>query len=169
MNITIGSMAFMLDNFESFTHIISIVDKSFNLDMLPKKALTKFNWFISVMDDLEDEPINPNNNVRVPTLEEVLEIIEFSSHLTDEDTILIHCHGGVCRSTAIAWLILVMHGMTFEAAMNMVQLTSSFAWPNMRIVNFGDRILGLGGKATHWMHNWRIENEVRLNAELFDI
>lgn len=169
MNVTIGNTEFMLKNHESFSHVVCIVDKSFDLVSVIKatKDLIFHNWIISIMDDFEDSPVVVNPAVSIPMLNDVLEIMEFTS-MIDEGNVLVSCHGGVCRSTAIGWLILIQHGMTFEAAMNVIQQTSPNAWPNIRIVNFGDRILGLGGRAVNWMHNWRNENESRLNEELMN-
>lgn len=62
--------------------------------------------------------------------------------------LLIHCHAGVSRSTAAATLILAQRRPdrpADEALREVVRLRPQ-AWPNLRIIELGDEILGRGGE-----------------------
>jgi predicted protein tyrosine phosphatase len=62
--------------------------------------------------------------------------------------LLIHCHAGVSRSTAAATLILVQACPDWpaSAALEAVAQLRPRAWPNLRILELGDALLGRGGE-----------------------
>jgi predicted protein tyrosine phosphatase len=62
--------------------------------------------------------------------------------------LLVHCHAGVSRSTAAAILILAQRdpGQPAEHAMLQVVRQRPRAWPNLRMIEFGDELLGRGGE-----------------------
>jgi predicted protein tyrosine phosphatase len=65
-----------------------------------------------------------------------------------ETHLLIHCHAGVSRSTAAATLVLAQthpECPADEVLREIVRLRPQ-AWPNLRILEFGDEILGRGGE-----------------------
>jgi predicted protein tyrosine phosphatase len=71
--------------------------------------------------------------------------------------LLIHCHAGVSRSTAAATLVLAQRhpGRPAAEALDQVVRLRPRAWPNLRILELGDQILGRGGEiveaaATHY-------------------
>ena len=62
--------------------------------------------------------------------------------------LLVHCHAGLSRSTAAAILLLVQRQAdrpAEEAVAEVVRLRPR-AWPNLRILEFGDTALGRGGE-----------------------
>lgn len=61
--------------------------------------------------------------------------------------LLVHCHGGVSRSTAAAILILAQRDPA-EPARDVVGRVIRLrprAWPNLRMIEFGDALLGRNG------------------------
>jgi predicted protein tyrosine phosphatase len=62
--------------------------------------------------------------------------------------LLVHCHAGVSRSTAAAILVLAQTSPELpadEAVREVVRLRPR-AWPNLRMLELGDAILGRGGE-----------------------
>jgi predicted protein tyrosine phosphatase len=62
--------------------------------------------------------------------------------------LLVHCHAGVSRSTAAAILVLAQtcpETPVEEAVREVVRLRPR-AWPNLRMLELGDEILGRGGE-----------------------
>jgi predicted protein tyrosine phosphatase len=62
--------------------------------------------------------------------------------------LLIHCHAGVSRSTAAAMLILAQTrpDRPADAALTEVVRQRPRAWPNLRILELGDELLGRNGE-----------------------
>ena len=62
--------------------------------------------------------------------------------------LLVHCHAGLSRSTAAAILILAQHepGRDAGDAVGLVTRLRPRAWPNLRMVELGDALLGRGGE-----------------------
>jgi predicted protein tyrosine phosphatase len=62
--------------------------------------------------------------------------------------LLVHCHAGVSRSTAVATLVMAQtcpDRPAAEVLQEIVRLRPR-AWPNLRILEFGDEILGRHGE-----------------------
>jgi predicted protein tyrosine phosphatase len=62
--------------------------------------------------------------------------------------LLVHCHAGVSRSTAAAILILAQRdpARPAEDAVREIVRLRPRAWPNLRMIELGDRLLGRGGE-----------------------
>jgi predicted protein tyrosine phosphatase len=76
---------------------------------------------------------------------------EFRREAGEEPTethLLVHCHAGVSRSTAAAILILAQHhpGRPAAEAVREVARLRPRAWPNLRMIELGDALLGHGGE-----------------------
>lgn len=80
------------------------------------------------------------------TLRPALALI--TDHLEGSDPrLLIHCHAGVSRSTALAYgaiSILLGHGREAEAFEHLMKITRK-PWPNRRVVECLDEMLGRNG------------------------
>jgi len=65
-----------------------------------------------------------------------------------ETHLLVHCHAGVSRSTAAAVLLLAQHEPTRPAhdIVGQVIRVRPRAWPNLRIIEMGDALLGRDGE-----------------------
>jgi predicted protein tyrosine phosphatase len=62
--------------------------------------------------------------------------------------LLVHCHAGVSRSTAAAILLLAQHEPARSAQNVVGQVIRSRprAWPNLRMIEMGDELLGRDGE-----------------------
>ena len=87
-------------------------------------------------------------------MNDIKSILEFTGTFADDDNILIHCHAGLCRSTAVAILALVQHGATPEEAINKVIEIRPKAWPNALIIRLGDVALEMDGQLILFMSQW---------------
>lgn len=81
--------------------------------------------------------------------------------------LLVHCHAGISRSTA-SMVLIVAQALPDLAANAVLQLVHSIrekAWPNLRLVEIGDAMLGRGGalvEATHALHRLQLERRPHL-------
>jgi len=84
------------------------------------------------------------------TLPDVERLLAFGQELSDTpgNHLLIHCHAGVSRSTASAALILAQARPDRPAreALEAVAQLRPRAWPNLRILEFGDELLSRNGE-----------------------
>ena len=139
------------------THVISIWDscRATDPDLQPemarlfKDAQIRFAFF----DDIE-EPIEGYVH---PTHEAVQEILEFTATCQDGDSLLVHCHAGISRSTAVAFAaVCAMEGPGRESiALSMIRNIRPGMNPNLLIVHFADAIYGRGGAMTREVIHYR--------------
>jgi predicted protein tyrosine phosphatase len=85
-----------------------------------------------------------------PARADVERLLAFGHELSDtpRSHLLIHCHAGVSRSTASAALILAQARPDRPArdALEAVAQLRPRAWPNLRILEFGDELLSRNGE-----------------------
>ena len=94
--------------------------------------------------------IDPLPGRSAPTRDDVTRLLAFGHELSDAETchLLVHCHAGISRSTAATALILAQAhparpaGDVFAA----VSRIRPRAWPNLRMLEFGDELLGRRGE-----------------------
>lgn len=84
--------------------------------------------------------------------------------------LVVHCHAGISRSTAAMVLVLAqaMPDRPADAILELVHGIREKAWPNLRIVEIGDRLLGRDGslvRATTALHRRQLGVRPKL-AEL---
>ena len=94
--------------------------------------------------------IEPRPDQHAPASADVERLLAFGREpdLTAGSHLLIHCHAGVSRSTAAAALILAQAqpGRPAREALEAVAQLRPRAWPNLRILEFGDGLLGRNGE-----------------------
>lgn len=76
--------------------------------------------------------------------------------------LVVHCHAGISRSTASMALILAQAMPEADAAtvLRIVHAIREKAWPNLRMIEFGDAMLGRGGAliaATTALHRLQLD------------
>src|SRR6185369_7857369 len=85
----------------------------------------------------------------VPTQAHVAAILGLGRDLAGEADahLLVHCHAGISRSTAAMTLILAQACPERSAGeiVSEVLRIRSRAWPNLRLIEFGDAVLGRAG------------------------
>lgn len=91
--------------------------------------------------------IEPLPNRLPPSRRDVEELLAFGRGL-DVGHLLVHCHAGVSRSTAATALILAQALPDRPAAevLDAVVRLRPRAWPNLRILEFGDELLRRDGE-----------------------
>jgi predicted protein tyrosine phosphatase len=138
------------------------------------------NWAtktISLLDpNLRDEyPSTPTRHVEffndiaqpfygwiMPKMVHLRNCLEFSKNFTDEDRVLIHCHAGVSRSTAVAIAVLIQHGMCVSDAVDKIVEVRECAWPNSEIIALADVHFGLGGSLIDHIKLWKMEQQSKI-------
>lgn len=96
------------------------------------------------------DTIEPGDDRYGPTREDVERLLAFGRELADTPGahLLIHCHAGISRSTASATLILAQAHpeRSAEETLAAIVRIRPRAWPNLRILEFGDAALGREGR-----------------------
>jgi predicted protein tyrosine phosphatase len=94
--------------------------------------------------------IDPVPGRLAPTQADVERLLAFGRELSAHGPphLLVHCHAGVSRSTAATALILAQAHPEWPArdVLDAVSQVRPRAWPNLRILEFGDALLGRGGE-----------------------
>lgn len=114
----------------AFDHIISVID--------PGKDLYFTHWShlkIQCMDVVNELCVWP------PHISHIKEILEFSNKFKTGDKVLIHCHGGISRSTVVAIGLLVKFGYSPLMAISMVESLRPQMYPNELIAKLFDQAL----------------------------
>ncbi len=108
-----------------------------------------------------DDIIELTPGLIAPDLGHVEQILAFGRSLTAEPLrsarLLVHCHAGISRSTASMALMLAqaMPDQSATAIVEQVHAIREKAWPNLRLIELGDEVLGRNGSlvaAVHTLH-----------------
>jgi predicted protein tyrosine phosphatase len=126
------------------THVISILDPAEPeplafADYPPHDRLTlRF-----------DDVIEPIPSYAPPMPEHIEQLLRFGREIGAEalQTLLIHCHAGVSRSTASATALLLQAfpELSADKVLDHIGQVRPQAWPNSRMIGFADEQLGRGG------------------------
>ncbi len=115
-------------------------------------------------DIIEDLP-----SLIPPQQTDVAALLAFGRNLMNEPGahLLVHCHAGISRSTASMALIIAQAfpDMPAEQVLSTVHGIREKAWPNLRIMELGDAMLGRGGtlvQATHALHALQLQRRPHL-------
>jgi predicted protein tyrosine phosphatase len=127
------------------THVLSILDP----ELPDPPAFAEFaphhRLALRFHDIIDAEP-----NHLMPAREDVARLLAFGRGLHEPagSHLLVHCHAGVSRSTASAALILAQAHpeRPAAAALEAVSRMRPRAWPNLRILELGDDLLGRNGE-----------------------
>ena len=110
-----------------------------------------------------------------PERPDVEQLLSFGRDLTSAKGthLLVHCHAGVSRSTAAATLILAQArpDRPAEEALQTVVRRRPRAWPNLRILEFGDALLDRRGEiivAARAHYRRVLEREPRMIEQKID-
>jgi predicted protein tyrosine phosphatase len=127
------------------THVLSILDPD-HPDPVAFAAFAPHHRLALRFNDI----IEPEFDRLAPTHADVERMLDFTCALGEmaDSHLLIHCHAGVSRSTASAALILAQAEPTRPAKDIFAAIVSirPRAWPNLRMLEFGDAILGGNGE-----------------------
>jgi len=112
-----------------------------------------------------------------PQPEHVRALLRFGADLAREPParahLLVHCHAGISRSSAAMTLILAQ-ALPERAAPDILQEVLRIrgkAWPNIRMLDIGDAMLGRRGTlvaAAHELYRWQLQRRPELEAPMRD-
>lgn len=125
------------------SHVLSILDP----DHPVPEAFGRFGEHekleLRFHDIIEDLP-----GMEPPRDADVASVLGFGSGLRPDDHLLVHCHAGISRSTASMVLILAqaLPDVAGHDIMQEVLRIRPKAWPNLRIIEIGDAMLGRQGE-----------------------
>jgi predicted protein tyrosine phosphatase len=108
-----------------------------------------------------DDVVDEVDDMIAPQKTDVANILAFGRDLLDEPGVahlLVHCHAGVSRSTAslIMMLAQARPDRPAKEAVDAVAAIRPQAWPNLRMTEFADELLGRKGElvaAVHQRHH----------------
>src|SRR5579864_4701993 len=95
---------------DSVTHILSLIDEDYPDCIFEMPEMEPLFESFQPHTRLElkfDDVTVPSRFYVAPTHEDIECILEFGKTVTKDDTLLVHCHAGISRSTAAAALILL--------------------------------------------------------------
>jgi predicted protein tyrosine phosphatase len=127
------------------THVLSILDPEWP-DPLEFEDYAPHRRLALRFHDI----IDPVPGRYAPSRDDVARLLAFGCELGEAEAchLLVHCHAGVSRSTAATTLILAQARPDRPAreVLDAVSRIRPRAWPNLRILEYGDELLGRGGE-----------------------
>jgi predicted protein tyrosine phosphatase len=128
------------------SHIVSILDPGYD----KPEALARFAAHERI--DLRfHDIIDEHDQMTAPQRDDIDRLLQFGRSMLQSPSainVLIHCHAGLSRSTAAA-LLLLMQGQprqSPETTMTQLLEIKPNAWPNLRMIEIGDDLLGCAGQ-----------------------
>ena len=135
------------------THVLSILD--------PDRAVPEAFGSYGEHERLElrfHDNIDPMPGQTMPMPDHVAALLAFGRDLMAEPPqdahLLVHCHAGISRSTASMTLILAQQRPDLSAGAILAEVLRirEKAWPNLRMLEIGDGMLGRGGSFPEAAH-----------------
>jgi predicted protein tyrosine phosphatase len=130
------------------THTVSVVDPEFikhpiTLPIAKKGALLQRYYF---HDITKNDFLLFLKYPKLAEPKQIRDILEFTAPLQSADKLLVHCHAGISRSTAVACGILCQHGLSPHEAIQYVLSIRPQANPNPHVLKIFDKVLGFKGE-----------------------
>ena len=123
------------------THLISILDPE-DYAETPGGVDPARHWRFGFNDISEPEP-----DQLMPEQADIERLLKFGDGWDGVAVTLIHCQAGISRSTAAALILICQRnaGRELEAA-ERLRSAGQHAWPNRRMIEFADGLLGCDGR-----------------------
>lgn len=131
------------------TKAVSLLDPPRRDNWLQPSATHHIEYF----DDIA-VVMRADHNYTLPSREAIARVLEFTKNITKQDKVLIHCHAGISRSTAMAIGVLVQHGVDPERAIKYVEEIRPQLFPNSLVMQHIDDELGLNGVLVEALAKW---------------
>lgn len=127
------------------THVLSILDPGFP-DPAAFGAFGEHERLDLRFHDITDA----RPDMRLAQREDVAALLQFGRDVatTPRAHLLVHCHMGISRSTAAMALILAQArpDRPAQEALAEVRRIRAQVWPNLRVIELGDELLGRNGE-----------------------
>jgi predicted protein tyrosine phosphatase len=136
------------------SHVLSILDPEWPVPEAFGEYGEHEKLELRFHDIIEDTP-----DQIAPRREHVAALLEFGRDLMAEPRenahLLVHCHAGISRSSASMVLILAqgLKEVPAERIVAEVLRIREKAWPNLRLIEMGDAMLGRGGTLVRAVHD----------------
>lgn len=143
------------------SHVLSILDPDWPVPEAFGTYGEHMKLELRFHDVIEELP-----GMVLPQKEHITALLNFGRDLLAEPKkdahLLVHCHAGISRSTAAMALILAegLPHVPADAILAQVLRIREKAWPNLRMLEMGDAMLGRGGtlpEAAHAIYRQQIE------------
>ncbi len=134
-------------------YVISIWDKG-------TYAKEKYAWvnrkncLVLEFDDVKKD--SPTHGYVAPTMDDVVQIVEFAKSIPDGSRLLVHCGYGISRSSAAAMFAFVARGADLDSIDHLwtaIRSTWKKRWrdgpymrPNAKMIHLADRLFGFDGE-----------------------
>lgn len=148
---------------DGVTHVLSILDPGAPLP----RGLDAFEGRRRLLLRFDDV-IEEGQSVQRPEAEHMACLLNLTRDILDGGRgrahLLIHCHAGFSRSPAAAILVLAKampERSATELHAELLRIRPN-AWPNLRMIELGDQLLGRNGEiitATHQLHRYQLERD----------
>jgi predicted protein tyrosine phosphatase len=148
------------------SHVLSILDPDWPVPEVFGTYGEHEKLELRFYDILEPEP-----GKLPPQRSHVAQLLEFGRSLDKEPAgqahLLVHCHAGISRSSASLALLMAQAAPEREAAAIFADILAirPQIWPNLRIIELGDEILGRNGElvaAVAGIYRHQLDKEPRL-------
>ncbi len=125
-----------------WTHVISIWEKDLQDDKDCRELVQTVAPSAELLFCFFADTCVPDHP-EAPHLRDVECILDFTSHLPRKAKVLVHCHAGVSRSTAIAYAILCQHSTPGAEMENLLHVQSlrDLVFPNQLLIELADEVL----------------------------
>jgi len=161
-----------LETFETrgVTHLVSVLDPDYPEPESLARLSPTHRLQLRFHDTIDVRP----GQILVE-IEQIQQVLAFGRDLPPADGhLLVHCHAGISRSTAFTILLLAQalpETASEDIVAEIVRIRPR-TWPNLRIIELGDAILGRNGsliaavRARHAEYAQRVPRFVQLMKEL---
>ena len=124
-------------------HVISLIDPEH--EMSPPPGIDPARHLTLRFHDISA----PLPGYVAPQADDIDRLLAFSQACGDGSATLIHCHAGVSRSPAAAFIVMCQHNEgREEQAAQVLRRHGRHVLPNIRMVELADTLLGRGGRLT---------------------
>ena len=136
--------------------MISIQNPDANLEGLRPATIPEEHHLVLLFKDRDEV-----DHERSPQRHHVETLVSWLKGLDRADLsgLLVHCDAGVSRSTACAWLALVVLEPAGSADEHLKRVEhcagSAYCWPNPAIAELGDEVLGSGSELSESLARWK--------------
>ena len=88
-------------------------------------------------------------------------IVWFARNLPEDARLVVHCHAGISRFPAGAWIVLVARGWDAEDALLEINRIRPEAWPNTTLMRLGGKVIDIS--------EHELERVIKKIPEIFSI